>query len=203
MAELAAGLVIEVPEIDLDVDFDVDWEHEMNEHFDSHEFEREFEHPDPTPLVAPAPLGPLGKLAPLAPAPAPTPAPSARSADTKVTSDRPARSDPISSAHDHRRGVLPEFDREMGLTRRLLERVPDSQFDWRPHAKSMTLGQARRASGSTARVGRHDADPGRHRDGAIGSEPCDAGNTIRSARSLRSKRGEGALGVAADGRMPN
>ena len=36
---------------------------------------------------------------------------------------------------------LPEFDREMGLTRRLLERVPDSQFDWRPHAKSMTLGR--------------------------------------------------------------
>jgi uncharacterized damage-inducible protein DinB len=38
-------------------------------------------------------------------------------------------------------GLLPEFDREMGVTRRLLERVPDGQFDWRPHAKSMTLGR--------------------------------------------------------------
>jgi uncharacterized damage-inducible protein DinB len=37
--------------------------------------------------------------------------------------------------------LLPEFDREMGVTRRLLERVPDGQFTWQPHAKSMTLGR--------------------------------------------------------------
>jgi uncharacterized damage-inducible protein DinB len=37
--------------------------------------------------------------------------------------------------------LLPEFDREMGVTRRLLERVPDGQFAWRPHEKSMTLGR--------------------------------------------------------------
>ncbi len=37
--------------------------------------------------------------------------------------------------------LLPEFDREMGLTRRLLERVPDGQFAWKPHEKSMTLGR--------------------------------------------------------------
>ena len=37
--------------------------------------------------------------------------------------------------------LLPEFDREMGLTRRVLERVPDGQFDWKPHEKSMTLGR--------------------------------------------------------------
>lgn len=37
--------------------------------------------------------------------------------------------------------LLPEFDREMGLTRRLLERVPDGQFSWQPHEKSMTLGR--------------------------------------------------------------
>jgi uncharacterized damage-inducible protein DinB len=38
-------------------------------------------------------------------------------------------------------GLLPEFDREMGVTRRLLERVPDGQFTWQPHPKSMTLGR--------------------------------------------------------------
>lgn len=38
-------------------------------------------------------------------------------------------------------GLLPEFDREMGLTRRLLARVPDGQFAWKPHARSMTLGR--------------------------------------------------------------
>ena len=37
--------------------------------------------------------------------------------------------------------LLPEFDREMGLTRRLLERVPEGQFAWKPHEKSMTLGR--------------------------------------------------------------
>ena len=36
--------------------------------------------------------------------------------------------------------LLPEFDREMGLTRRVLQCVPDGQFDWRPHATSVTLG---------------------------------------------------------------
>jgi len=37
--------------------------------------------------------------------------------------------------------LLPEFDREMGLTRRALERVPDGQFDFRPHPTSATLGR--------------------------------------------------------------
>jgi uncharacterized damage-inducible protein DinB len=37
--------------------------------------------------------------------------------------------------------LLPEFDREAGLTRRLLERIPDGQFAWKPHDKSMTLGR--------------------------------------------------------------
>jgi uncharacterized damage-inducible protein DinB len=37
--------------------------------------------------------------------------------------------------------LLPEFDREMGLTRRALARVPDGQFDWRPHPTSFTLGR--------------------------------------------------------------
>ena len=37
--------------------------------------------------------------------------------------------------------LLPEFDREMGVTRRLLERLPDGQFGWQPHPRSMTLGR--------------------------------------------------------------
>jgi uncharacterized damage-inducible protein DinB len=37
--------------------------------------------------------------------------------------------------------VLPEFDHEMASTRRLLERVPEDRPDWKPHAKSMTLGR--------------------------------------------------------------
>src|SRR5260370_21950774 len=37
--------------------------------------------------------------------------------------------------------VLPEFDQEMASTRRALERVPEGQFAWQPHPKSMTLGR--------------------------------------------------------------
>ncbi|HET9949261.1 MAG TPA: DinB family protein [Longimicrobiales bacterium] len=34
---------------------------------------------------------------------------------------------------------LDEFDQEMATTRRLLERVPDDQGEWRPHKKSFPL----------------------------------------------------------------
>ena len=37
--------------------------------------------------------------------------------------------------------LLPEFDREMGNTRRVLERVPLELADWKPHPKSRTLVQ--------------------------------------------------------------
>src|SRR5687767_15224509 len=37
--------------------------------------------------------------------------------------------------------ILPEFDREAATTRRLLERVPEDKAEWKPHAKSMSLGQ--------------------------------------------------------------
>ncbi len=36
--------------------------------------------------------------------------------------------------------LLPEFDHEMGVTRQLLESVPDGSADWKPHQKSMSLG---------------------------------------------------------------
>jgi len=35
--------------------------------------------------------------------------------------------------------LLPEFDHEMAVTRKLLERVPEDKFQWKPHPKSMTL----------------------------------------------------------------
>ena len=35
---------------------------------------------------------------------------------------------------------LPEFDREMTTTRRLLERVPTDKGQWKPHEKSFSLG---------------------------------------------------------------
>jgi uncharacterized damage-inducible protein DinB len=39
-----------------------------------------------------------------------------------------------------RDALLPEFDHEMGTTRRLLDRAPEAAFGWKPHEKSMSLG---------------------------------------------------------------
>jgi uncharacterized damage-inducible protein DinB len=40
-----------------------------------------------------------------------------------------------------RDALLPEFDDEMAKTRKILERVPEQNLNWKPHEKSMTLGR--------------------------------------------------------------
>ena len=37
--------------------------------------------------------------------------------------------------------LLPEYDREIGSTRQLLERIPDAAFGWRPHDRSTAMGE--------------------------------------------------------------
>ena len=37
--------------------------------------------------------------------------------------------------------LLAEYDHEIATTRKLLERVPDDKLAWKPHAKSMSLGE--------------------------------------------------------------
>src|SRR5436190_19708536 len=36
--------------------------------------------------------------------------------------------------------LLPEFDREMANTRKVLERVPENRLDWQAHPRSHTIG---------------------------------------------------------------
>jgi uncharacterized damage-inducible protein DinB len=36
--------------------------------------------------------------------------------------------------------LLPEFDHEVAVTRRVIERAPEAAFGWRPHEKSWSLG---------------------------------------------------------------
>jgi uncharacterized damage-inducible protein DinB len=38
-------------------------------------------------------------------------------------------------------GMLQELEEEAKTTRRVLERVPDNQLQWRPHEKARTLGE--------------------------------------------------------------
>lgn len=35
--------------------------------------------------------------------------------------------------------LVPEFDHEMTVTRKVLERVPEDRFDWKPHHKSFSM----------------------------------------------------------------
>jgi len=37
--------------------------------------------------------------------------------------------------------LMPEFDHEMASTRKVLDRVPEDRFDWKPHQKSFSLGE--------------------------------------------------------------
>ena len=37
--------------------------------------------------------------------------------------------------------LVQEFEHEMGNTRRVLERLPDGKFDWKPHEKSYSMGK--------------------------------------------------------------
>ncbi|NUM54768.1 MAG: DinB family protein [Candidatus Hydrogenedentes bacterium] len=37
--------------------------------------------------------------------------------------------------------ILQEYQHESGVTRKVLERVPDEHWAWKPHAKSMSMGE--------------------------------------------------------------
>ena len=41
----------------------------------------------------------------------------------------------------HNEAFIAELKRESASTKRILERVPEGKFDWKPHEKSMTLGR--------------------------------------------------------------
>jgi uncharacterized damage-inducible protein DinB len=73
--------------------------------------------------------------------------------------------------------LLPEFDNEMRLTRKALERVPDDKFDWKPHAKSMSMGKlaghlAELPSFATAMIMTEgmDFDKGEYKPAVVGNQ---------------------------------
>jgi len=37
--------------------------------------------------------------------------------------------------------LLPEYDHEMATARKLLERIPDGEMGWKPHPRSMSMGE--------------------------------------------------------------
>mgnify|MGYP003460238822 CR=1 FL=1 len=57
-----------------------------------------------------------------------------------------------------RDSFVAEFDHEMAVTRRVLERVPEEAFSWKPHEKSFSLGGPQQAQKSPV-AGRMTAAP--------------------------------------------
>ncbi len=57
--------------------------------------------------------------------------------------------------------MLNEFRQEVTTTKRIIERVPEDKLSWKPHAKSMTLGQLAwhiaSVPGSVARILQQDS----------------------------------------------
>jgi uncharacterized damage-inducible protein DinB len=50
-------------------------------------------------------------------------------------------------------GLLPEFDREMGVTRRMLAVVPFTNPDWKPHTKSKSMRELSSHVANVVRMG--------------------------------------------------
>src|SRR5712691_632040 len=59
---------------------------------------------------------------------------SAKRSAKKSTSKSIERPGPLAA-------LFPDLESELATTRRMLDRVPNGNNDWRPHAKSRTLGE--------------------------------------------------------------
>jgi hypothetical protein len=67
-----------------------------------------------------------------------------------------------------------DLEREIAVTRNVLERLPAAQFDWRPHEKSMTLG----------RLAIHVADMPDWIRATLAADELDAANAPRPPEKL-------------------
>jgi uncharacterized damage-inducible protein DinB len=52
--------------------------------------------------------------------------------------NQPNIDSPVPNLHD---AIFGDVERELAVTRRVLEAIPDAHLDWKPHEKSMSLGQ--------------------------------------------------------------
>jgi len=94
-----------------------------------------------------------------------------------------------------------DLEGELATTRRVLERVPDEHWDWRPHEKSMTLGRlaghlAELAFLGAAVVQRDSFDPSSDRPAGAG--PANREELLRTFDQAASALTSAVNGAAAD-----
>jgi uncharacterized damage-inducible protein DinB len=102
--------------------------------------------------------------------------------------------------------LLPEFDAEVASTRKLLERVAADKWNWRPHAKSRTLGELAthvgelprwgvRLKGESFQVGSEKAPAMRSADELVARLEQNAAAARESLRSMSDSDLEGEFRV--------
>ena len=95
--------------------------------------------------------------------------------------------------------LLPEFDQEMGNTRKTLERVPEDKFAWKPHEKSGTMGWlathlANLPSWATSTI---DLDSLDLAPGGVPVEPARPANSRKEVLEIFDKNVAGARAAIA------
>lgn len=98
--------------------------------------------------------------------------------------------------------MLPEFDHEMTMTRKILERVP-ANGDWKPHEKSMTLGRlamhvATLPGWATMTVERSVLDLADKSDPAMAPNPFTTPERLLSEFDRLSKNARASLAGVSD-----
>ena len=73
-----------------------------------------------------------------------------------------------------KQAIFVDLEREVAVTRKVLERLPEDRFDWRPHARSMTLGE----------LGIHVADIPDWIRATLAADELDAANAPRPPAKL-------------------
>ena len=104
--------------------------------------------------------------------------------------------------------LLPEFDHETATTRTILERVPQDQAPWRPHAKSMSLGELAMHIATLLRwtpiaLERTEFDPNPPAGPALSRMPYESAShllqtydgQVKAARALIARTTDGAFMV--------
>src|SRR6266446_6879050 len=92
------------------------------------------------------------------------------------------------------RALIAELEQEAAATRKVLERVPADKLAWRPHAKSMTIGQlAQHVAGIPGYVAKMAQSEGFDVSTRAGKEPAHPEN----AEGLIPKLEESLAGARA------
>jgi uncharacterized damage-inducible protein DinB len=88
--------------------------------------------------------------------------------------------------------LMPEFDHEMASTRKVLDRLPEDRYDWKPHQKSSSVGElathvANLPTWATEALLRSEIDIGSNpRAAAIGSKSAMLATFDRNVADARA-----------------